>query len=1511
MCCDPAPQAEAEDTVTPPPQKPTPAAKPTPPPPPTLTRISAPARPDDPAQALPGDHLVATGTGFGPAGDADAAVLVSTGSGPAVSAQIITWADGQIRFAFPDGTGAAGPKQVRVRTRNGISATATVLLEDRLRLSAAPVALLPLGVQTRFMADGRELWVRALPDTVHVHSHDERLTQEEAELGRRYRDAADREEVWLDLTTRFGVPRAEWIVHATLSGAVAIRDNPWARAARSRLLPRRLYATAYDDAGNVIAQQHGQPIPFELPIGPDLAATGTDPSQDPGMSWLVDFAEAQARGMALKMRLPDPPPQRIARLVVVGAETSLTPEQGAHELANALAAHRYTRGIGFLNEGAPTNLTPDTGTGSGPAGAVRPPDTPATTAADGNAAATAWALGLAAPDAAVFSATPAADDGAALRRARREMNTALWPATWGYFLAHMFAPVVPPEAVEPVREHFTDWVRGAGPQPVLRVGEQPYGLLPVLPLDRWAPRDEEPPVAALAAFLRDSLRPIWRDSVASVPRIGDQSPGAASDENPLLTVLSLQPTSVSFRGRSVLDMSFVDAAWRFIGNRLSAEWRTEQAALARAVLDAHGLAGAQPNLARTVFAANYFPVPFALVQSGGDRSQPPAADWLTLLRDAGWQDLRQDAFPLDERPLLYLLLRHSLLVAYLFAAGRMEPSDPWQGGEPALYGIDEIDDNLTAPRPRMAWERLTATSATGVAKGELLDANPQPPLAAVKTAIDGLIGAPVHVLEQAAAETLDLSAYRLDAWITSFAQRRLHAIRGAQGTGGVHLGAYGMVEDIRRGDGGSSAGYVHTPSPAHATAAAILASGYRSHPGGAGTRHPFGIDLSSDRVRLALGLLDGVRAGQQLGALLGYRFERMLQERGLGRFIDDFRTLAPLPVTGTAPPGAAAEAVATRNVADGLDLHRRWVAAERSTAPNWPTSAALQPVFEQLDDAVDAVGDILLTEGVFQLGRGNADRAAAALRAAAHPDGALPELEAVYTPHSGTAVTHRLVVLLPGDLTAAPGWTPDPAYARRAAADPRLDAWAGRLLGDPKRVHYRVRYLDPVSGTALAEEERTLDQLTPALSPLDVVYAAVATEQHQLSELERRIVYHAARTRPAGVPADARIQVTASRQPELPYKIGLLELMELAQAMRETLAGGRPVTPDDLSLPETPGIATVDLADLWARADAATAALHAAGGALAAAMVAPAGEPLRAALLAANALGVSGAVPVSASGDTPAARTDLLAQAAVAAAEVRRRISQLDALSAPAPGDTAGRVADALTRLRTVLGTDFQALPRYTAPPVGNGTQVDVGFPATESLLAGDPFGVTRWFQQLARVRDGAQRLNDLMLYADVLGGVDPLAFKVAQLPATPGDRWVGLPFGTTPPAGRVSLVALLPAGQLRAAGTMTGLMIEQYSEVLPARAKTTGLALHYDQPNAAPPQAILLAVPPRPGEEWTLQTLRATVDDTLDLAKLRMVDLDSLQESGQFLPATYLAYNGRGVTVATDFLTGRGAPLA
>ena len=44
--------------------------------------------------------------------------------------------------------------------------------------------------------------------------------------------------------------------------------------------------------------------------------------------------------------------------------------------------------------------------------------------------------------------------------------------------------------------------------------------------------------------------------------------------------------------------------------------------------------------------------------------------------------------------------------------------------------------------------------------------------------------------------TIDLASYRLDAWITSFATKRLASMRAAQPQG-VYVGGYGWVENLK------------------------------------------------------------------------------------------------------------------------------------------------------------------------------------------------------------------------------------------------------------------------------------------------------------------------------------------------------------------------------------------------------------------------------------------------------------------------------------------------------------------------------------------------------------------------------------------------------------------------------------------------------------------------------------------------------------------------------------------
>ena len=161
---------------------------------------------------------------------------------------------------------------------------------------------------------------------------------------------------------------------------------------------------------------------------------------------------------------------------------------------------------------------------------------------------------------------------------------------------------------------------------------------------------------------------------------------------------------------------------------------------------------------------------------------------------------------------------------------------------------------------------------------------------------------PVGELERLLREVVSTHANRLDAWYTGIAAERLEDKRRAK-PDGVLVGAYGWLEDVQPRPGGASQGYVLAPSPAHAVTAAILRSGWSGF-GGDAESAGLAVDLSSDRIRRARWLTDGVRNGQDLAALLGARLERRMQDAGIPGQIEDLRKAALRAAGSTAPPTA-------------------------------------------------------------------------------------------------------------------------------------------------------------------------------------------------------------------------------------------------------------------------------------------------------------------------------------------------------------------------------------------------------------------------------------------------------------------------------------------------------------------------------------------------------------------------------------------------------------------------------
>ncbi len=1228
-----------------------------------------------------------------------------------------------------------------------------------------PVLLLPVIVQVKFVEPtpgAYELRVRIYPDQLAISTHEAALTQAEQDAGDQYWTLAPAAATatglhnldhWRALVARFGVPRSQWILRQTVPAGYRnqvpnlpvepippVAETRWTRAAVARGLPHHFSVLLYSKASTLSEVADGpvksllyaapriydaqavprptteflrlakavEGIPLArqaLPVGlnpqvvPDPAGIG---GVDAGNKWTVDFDEAVAKGMAVRVPLSQAEyEQGFARLVVLGVRADGA-AAGQRELATLLSDHCYTDGFQLVPQGTPTNNTDTVAAGSSsrertdadtsfdllaqPAGFAA--TTPWLTRPDGQHLASA--LGLA--DGTV---PPLAGAGGSDAREAQALNRALWPATYGYFLEEMLRPLLSPAALAWTRTFFETYVLARGVAPAVRVGTQPYGVLPTTRFSAWEVNPG--PGSTYATQLQSIMAQfdtVWTERLNPQKdlypnRLGTGSaaaslPGPLSDRTNLLTTLGLDATSTEYYQRYLIgpimaealnvdaqaggtgtpEQIWADAA-RANGhydptqNPLYQEFaRLLDPANAAGLQSTAGGSTAAPPIFGYAFQSTFMKLADAFADEPSKRrgegvllddeplseTEPVAPfqgvttsqNYIHWLATASFDDIRLENFSalLDTNStafappnaLFYYLLRQAVLLEYWTAAkAYFLTNGPTL--TPSELADDELFNILNAnEKPRWAW---LYDVVNGQALHEKLRATGTL-LAGYLAGVEQLAALPTARLERLLAEHLDLGSYRLDAWRLAPVAERLADLRKAPPTAtGSHLGAFGWLEDLKPGehsvlkaDGSrddlDNLGYIHAPSPTHGTAAAILRQGYKSRQVAADAADPtarrMAVDLSSRRVRAALALLEGLRAGLSLGTLLGQSFERALQQHdGLasngqlyGSFVGKFRAAFPLadehdhaPGAGQVTPQGLPPEQAARQVTDGAALLR--AAATRKTYPYGVDvpSAVADPALAafvaaqvgQLADDLDALGDLAVSEGIFQAARGNTERAAAVLESVAKGQFAV-QPDIVHPPQRSLTLTQRVLVQLPAAATLQ-NWptTPTP----RAAAAPRLNAWLAQFFPNPNDASFTVGYRR-ASGEWMPQRSAAVTLFAMRLQPIDLLYVLDDKSLQDGSPLDRLLVYAVgASTAIPGtgpLPSDATLAVN--------YEMGtgvaaLRRVLPLLARLRQLVGGTRPARLRDLqapgSLTDSNEDAGINHGDLIARLTASQTAL--------------------------------------------------------------------------------------------------------------------------------------------------------------------------------------------------------------------------------------------------------------------------------------------------------------------------------
>ena len=273
---------------------------------------------------------------------------------------------------------------------------------------------------------------------------------------------------------------------------------------------------------------------------------------------------------------------------------------------------------------------------------------------------------------------------------------------------------------------------------------------------------------------------------------------------------------------------------------------------------------------------------------------------------------------------------------------------------------------------------------------------------------------------------------------------------------------------------------------------------------------------------------------------------------------------------------------------------------------------------------------------------------------------------------------------------------------------------------------------------------------------------------------------------------------------------------------------------------------------------------------------------------------------------------DIRSRAEQLIADIEKRVDALNGklTDHDAAADAEDRIQILTDAARSVFGDEFVLVPSFTiaanqTAEWNNAYANRAALLDYQKTMLKNDFPVDDWIYGLARVREKMRHIENLLFLTEAFD-TKPPDLEPVQFPFSADAPWMALEF---PPEAKTKLereLLLYTAAYAKdfdGTQPQCGLLLDEWTEVVPGETETTGITFHFDKPNCEPPQVILLVTPTQFTGAWKWEDLVNTLHDTLDMARTRAVEPQQLDQTelSVFLPATIMATTWQPITIAAD----------